>query len=58
LTVNSINDSKAVIVFAGRDITGGRPGNNLSDYFEGENSSLNSIYDTDETEDYVRVISP
>jgi hypothetical protein len=58
-TVPLINDAQAIIVFAGRDTTGGnRPSNALADYFEGENVSIDGIYDADEAEDFVKVITP
>lgn len=62
-TVNNtsplITDAEALVVFAGRDTTGGnRPSNVMSDYFEGENVDIDGIYDASETEDFVKVIMP
>ncbi|MDH5710411.1 MAG: hypothetical protein OEZ15_01935, partial [Gammaproteobacteria bacterium] len=54
----------ALIVFAGRDTTGGNRDSALtSDYFEGENDDSNPtsdelIYDDTQAEDYVWVIAP
>lgn len=57
--LNPINNAQALIVFAGRDITGGnRPSNVLSDYFENENNDLDDIYDHAELEDFIRVVTP
>jgi hypothetical protein len=63
LTVNNSappnNNKQALIVFAGRDITGGnRPSIDMTDYFEGENNDLDNIYDADEPEDHIRIITP
>jgi len=57
-TVSPVNDAQALIIFSGRDLTGNRPSALMSDYFEAENNDLDSVYDADETEDYIRVITP
>ena len=57
-TMPLIDNAQALIMFAGRDLTGGRPSGVMGDYFEGENSNLDDIYDADETEDYIRLITP
>jgi len=58
-TVPLVNDAQAIIVFAGRDTTGGnRPSNVVSDYIEGENIDIDGVYDADEAEDFVKVITP
>ena len=53
-----INNVQALIMFSGRDISLNRPSNMIADYYEGENSNLDSIYDADESEDYIKVITP
>jgi hypothetical protein len=58
LDVNGVTDINALIMFSGRDLTGSRPSAVMSDYFEVENNNLDSVYDADETEDYIRVIAP
>lgn len=57
--INTTN-AQAIIMFSGRDtaIGGSRPSSDMSDYFEGENNSLNNIFDADEVEDFIRVITP
>jgi len=64
LTVDGVNDKKALIIFAGRE-TGtqsrgdvGPPASDLLDYFEVENSNGDLVYDSTEIEDYVHVIAP
>lgn len=57
-TTPLIDNAQALIMFAGRNFTGGRPGGVMGNYFEGENSDLDDIYDASETEDYIRLITP
>jgi len=57
-TVSPVNDAQALIMFSGRDLTGSRPSAVMSDYFEVENNNLDSVYDADEIEEYIRVITP
>lgn len=59
LDVPPNNNVNALIVFAGRDTTGGsRHSVVLTDYFENENSDGDLVYDATEVEDYVWVIAP
>ncbi len=62
MTVNNtnppVNNAQALIVFAGRDTTGNRESNVMSDYFEVENNDLDITYDAGEEDDYVRVVTP
>lgn len=62
MTVNNtnplVNNAQALIVFAGRDITGNRPSIDMSDYFEGDNNDLDDVYDAGEAEDHVTVVTP
>jgi len=58
-TVPLVTDAQAIIVFAGRDTTGGnRPSNVIADYFEGENIDIDGVYDAAEAEDFVKVVTP
>lgn len=65
MTVNNttppINNSQALIVFVGRELPA-QDRNTVpvlaSDFLEGENAIDNGIFDADETEDFVRVITP
>lgn len=59
IEVNGMNNINALIELSGRDLTGGnRPSSVMSNYYEGENIDADSVYDADEIEDYIRVISP
>ena len=66
ITLNAANDTEALLVFAGRDVgetrvTGVAPtvlSDNLSDYFENENNTVNNIYSNAEAEDFIYVLRP
>ncbi len=54
-----VDNAQALIMFSGRDITvGNRPSSIMSDYFEGENNDLDYMYDNNEIEDYIWVVTP
>lgn len=62
MTVNNTNplvdNAQAILIFAGRDVSGNRPSTNISDYFEGLNNDLDDIYDAGEINDYISVVTP
>ena len=61
LTVDTVNNISALIMFAGRELAIQDRVNtplSVADYYEVENSNLDDDYDTAESEDYIKVITP
>jgi len=56
-TIPPVNEAEAIIVFSGRILNLARPINNIGEYFEGENSDGDNIYDANEVNDYVWVVA-
>ena len=61
LTVNNMpapnNDIEMLIVFAGKDLNNTHDVNDLTQYYENENNTVNRIYDMAETDDVIRVLA-
>lgn len=53
-----IVDAQSLLMFAGRDTSLNRPSAFMMDYYEAENNDLDNVYDADEVNDYIKLITP